>query len=438
MSSSAASTADTDSSAVSRSDHQSSTPSDSPQSNSTRTSGEHQWDATRSPTTNGRHRKPSANNALENSKVQLPSIYTTFEDSFRSDLRRASLPNLHSDNSINRIRHAPYPPTGGRANYAPINTNSLSSYQFPPSDPSPYNDSQYPNSASANGVNSSTSTFPSGTSSTYSSPLSASEYRPAGLSPNSYSEHEHWGTSSATIPRPNSSPGQVSGPQLKYEEGMRHASFSSSQMFAGSTRISGQDRSRSFSAGVKADWCFPNQEFVLPSSTPSFSSSPLTSPVSSLPVAPSPRSPHSANSSQLVDRPQRKRGKLPKETTDFLKAWLHRHSDHPYPSEEEKKQLCHATGLSMSQVSNWMINVSARHSSDGICDSDSCVLYTGSSQNSGTSSSCSLRPYHHNPLSSFRSQFGHIGPGRTSLVDASGKSSALSPDVTSVAPQWCP
>jgi hypothetical protein len=62
-------------------------------------------------------------------------------------------------------------------------------------------------------------------------------------------------------------------------------------------------------------------------------------------------------SSTLVDRPQRKRGKLPKETTDFLKSWLHRHSDHPYPSEEEKKQLCNATGLSMSQVSNWMINV---------------------------------------------------------------------------------
>ncbi|KAJ7158373.1 hypothetical protein C8R43DRAFT_995747 [Mycena crocata] len=54
--------------------------------------------------------------------------------------------------------------------------------------------------------------------------------------------------------------------------------------------------------------------------------------------------------------PHRKRGRLPKETTDFLKAWLHSHSSHPYPSEIEKKQMCHATGLSMSQVSNWMIN----------------------------------------------------------------------------------
>jgi hypothetical protein len=79
----------------------------------------------------------------------------------------------------------------------------------------------------------------------------------------------------------------------------------------------------------------------------------------STPALNSPNRSPQAPSSTLVDRPQRKRGKLPKETTDFLKAWLHRHSDHPYPSEEEKKQLCHATGLSMSQVSNWMINVSA-------------------------------------------------------------------------------
>jgi hypothetical protein len=59
----------------------------------------------------------------------------------------------------------------------------------------------------------------------------------------------------------------------------------------------------------------------------------------------------------LVDRPQKKRGKIPKPTAEFLKDWLHRHSEHPYPSEDEKKQICAATGLSMSQVSNWMINV---------------------------------------------------------------------------------
>jgi hypothetical protein len=72
-------------------------------------------------------------------------------------------------------------------------------------------------------------------------------------------------------------------------------------------------------------------------------------------VAPLPLDDSRARSPQAM--PQRKRGRLPKETTDFLKAWLHSHAAHPYPSEIEKKQMCHATGLSMSQVSNWMINV---------------------------------------------------------------------------------
>lgn len=63
-------------------------------------------------------------------------------------------------------------------------------------------------------------------------------------------------------------------------------------------------------------------------------------------------------SSPVLQHPQRKMGKLPKETTDILKAWLHHHSDHPHPSEKEKLQLCHATGFSMNQVTNWFVNVS--------------------------------------------------------------------------------
>lgn len=54
-----------------------------------------------------------------------------------------------------------------------------------------------------------------------------------------------------------------------------------------------------------------------------------------------------------------RRGKLPKATTDLLKDWIYRHSGHPYPSETENKELCTATGLSMSQITNWMINVSS-------------------------------------------------------------------------------
>jgi len=59
----------------------------------------------------------------------------------------------------------------------------------------------------------------------------------------------------------------------------------------------------------------------------------------------------------LAATQQRRRGKLPKPVTEFLKKWLLAHTDHPYPTEDEKKWLCSETGLSMSQVSNWMINV---------------------------------------------------------------------------------
>jgi hypothetical protein len=64
-------------------------------------------------------------------------------------------------------------------------------------------------------------------------------------------------------------------------------------------------------------------------------------------------------SSQTQHRTRRKRGRLPPDATDLLKAWFHNHFDHPYPSEEEKKSLCRTTGLTMTQISNWMINVSA-------------------------------------------------------------------------------
>ncbi|KAG6828282.1 hypothetical protein H0H92_008492 [Tricholoma furcatifolium] len=228
-------------------------------------------------------------------KVQLPSIFTTFDDSHP---RRASLPSLRQPN----------------------NTNNLSTY-----------------------------TFPQGS---YDAPGSGFSFGSPGYGDSS----ESW--SASGIVRPSSTPGQIHSPAVKYED-VRHASFSGApmsqapQMFAGSARISGQDR-RSLS-GIKTEWSFPNNPDYssyspnMPSATPSIA-------VSNSPS----RSPQSIPSSTLVDRPQRKRGKLPKETTDYLKAWLHRHSDHPYPSEEEKKALCSATGLSMSQVSNWMINARRR------------------------------------------------------------------------------
>lgn len=55
-----------------------------------------------------------------------------------------------------------------------------------------------------------------------------------------------------------------------------------------------------------------------------------------------------------------KRGVLPKHATNILKAWLFQHLVHPYPSEEEKKQLAEQTNLSNLQVNNWFINARRR------------------------------------------------------------------------------
>lgn len=61
------------------------------------------------------------------------------------------------------------------------------------------------------------------------------------------------------------------------------------------------------------------------------------------------------------DSKQRKRrGNLPKETTDKLRAWFVAHLQHPYPTEDEKQELMRETGLQMNQISNWFINARRR------------------------------------------------------------------------------
>ncbi|KAK3177142.1 hypothetical protein OEA41_008470 [Lepraria neglecta] len=58
--------------------------------------------------------------------------------------------------------------------------------------------------------------------------------------------------------------------------------------------------------------------------------------------------------------PRRRRGNLPRDTTDLLKSWFSDHLAHPYPTEDEKQMLCRRTGLAMTQISNWFINARRR------------------------------------------------------------------------------
>lgn len=54
---------------------------------------------------------------------------------------------------------------------------------------------------------------------------------------------------------------------------------------------------------------------------------------------------HAANSMA-----RKRRGNLPKEATKVLKDWFGQHHDSPYPTEDEKQELCRTTGLQISQV----------------------------------------------------------------------------------------
>ncbi|KAG9315535.1 hypothetical protein JVU11DRAFT_3155 [Chiua virens] len=369
MSTSTASAPDTDASSIQDKKH--SSPSASPQpDNRNRTDDPNHWNF---------DPKQLPDAALDNTpKVQLPSIFTTFEDHFRNDIRRASLPSIGSDSTSNtRYRASPYPHPPSRGSRAPTNQTNSPTYHFPPSV-----DTQ-DQAAEKSRLNYNYSDSPYSQHSLPSAPTSTSQMSsfPSPLTPDlrqqgPYVESDEWSNSPSAIARPNSTSDHPSlAAPLKYDDGLRHSSFSApigqQQLFTNASRISGQQDRRPYpSATQKSDeWSFPNQEFVLPPSNPSpynSTSVPLSPPQPSAPSAvpppssPSARPPQTVPSSTLVDRPTKKRGKLPKETTDYLKAWLHRHSDHPYPSEEEKKQLCHATGLSMSQVSNWMINARRR------------------------------------------------------------------------------
>ncbi|XP_078283140.1 homeobox protein PKNOX2 isoform X1 [Rhinoraja longicauda] len=55
-----------------------------------------------------------------------------------------------------------------------------------------------------------------------------------------------------------------------------------------------------------------------------------------------------------------KRGVLPKHATNIMRSWLFQHLVHPYPTEDEKRQIAGQTNLTLLQVNNWFINARRR------------------------------------------------------------------------------
>ncbi|KAJ7740616.1 homeobox KN domain-containing protein, partial [Mycena metata] len=273
---------------------------------------------------------------LDPSKVSLPSIFQTFEDSYRPE-GRVQLPTLHSDSLASMFLYLPCLPASvysraGNSFLPPYTASPRFSppYRSPSLTPSPLSVTFGPT------VTPISYTAPSPTASPYGSPSLTTDLP---LPP-----------PSATPAPPPTRPYTLPPTHEEYEFGAWSPPLSSDY-----------DRSAPYYSET-AHWMVPGLHHYLPILSESYPTLDTAANRRSL-SAPGMKSEWAFPGSDIQQSPvtlTRSRGKLPKETTDFLKAWLHRHSDHPYPSEEEKKQLCHATGLSMQQVSNWMINARRR------------------------------------------------------------------------------
>ncbi|KAJ7740618.1 kinase-like domain-containing protein [Mycena metata] len=247
---------------------------------------------------------------LASSKV-LSSIFKTFQDSYRPE-RPARLPELDFESPP-----ATYPPT----------YNDLYQSYFPFSlslHTSPLTNEEHKKSGHP----------------TLSTDLRLGAYYPpfsaiSNGTPSLSSDHARsaqWETGHRMASGiSNSTPGQLSSRAVKHEDALRFT-------ISGHHNTPGNRRALS-SSGMKSEWASPaadvQQQYTLPP----------------VPVLDSPnRYPPNAARSTLVDDPLRQRDELPKETTDFLDAWLHRHPDYPHASEEETNQNGYATGLSIAQL----------------------------------------------------------------------------------------
>ncbi|KAB8527778.1 hypothetical protein FH972_025431 [Carpinus fangiana] len=63
---------------------------------------------------------------------------------------------------------------------------------------------------------------------------------------------------------------------------------------------------------------------------------------------------------------RRRRGNLPKESTNILNSWFNAHASYPYPKEDEKQALQQQCNLTMAQISNWFINARRRRNPNRI------------------------------------------------------------------------
>ncbi|KAJ5099870.1 hypothetical protein N7532_006871 [Penicillium argentinense] len=59
-------------------------------------------------------------------------------------------------------------------------------------------------------------------------------------------------------------------------------------------------------------------------------------------------------------RSRKSNARLSRKAVNILKSWLRDHNDNPYPTEPEKDELKQSTGLTRTQISNWLANARRR------------------------------------------------------------------------------
>ncbi|XP_054260816.1 homeobox protein homothorax isoform X2 [Macrosteles quadrilineatus] len=104
---------------------------------------------------------------------------------------------------------------------------------------------------------------------------------------------------------------------------------------------------------------------------------------------------------------QKKRGIFPKVATNILRAWLFQHLTHPYPSEDQKKQLAQDTGLTILQVNNWFINARRRIVQPMIDQSNRAVFSPHAGPSGAYSPDGAMAGY----MMDGQAQMMHRGPG---------------------------
>ncbi|XP_049767127.1 homeobox protein PKNOX1-like [Schistocerca cancellata] len=78
-------------------------------------------------------------------------------------------------------------------------------------------------------------------------------------------------------------------------------------------------------------------------------------------LSPAPTTPGSVDDEDdYLGKKKQKRGVLPKHATSVMRSWLFQHLVHPYPTEDEKRQIAAQTNLTLLQVNNWFINARRR------------------------------------------------------------------------------